>query len=257
MNNTVHKAYEILNLIGDSKERGLSLTEICTLMKMPKSSVFDLVKSLYDLNLLSLNPYNERKYILWIATFELGQKFTSEKRLVSTCEQYLVPIADELNQTAFIAMLNGENIVYIYKYQSENATLASCKVGSSHLAYTTALGKSLLSYIDEEQLELILNKYTFDEGNMNSIHSRDELLKQIEECRKVGYALDLQENEITRVCYGAPIFNAQEKPIAAISISDLKRSEVNYESFGRIIRDCALKISRELGYPNKQYWNNK
>ena len=64
MNNTVHKAYEILNLIGDSKERGLSLTEICTLMKMPKSSVFDLVKSLYDLNLLSLNPYNERKYIL-------------------------------------------------------------------------------------------------------------------------------------------------------------------------------------------------
>ena len=257
MNNTIKKSYEILNHIADSKERGLSLAEICTLTGIAKSSCFDIVKTLFDLNLLALNQYNDKKYVLGVATFELGQKFTQEKTLVATCQQYLLPIADRLNQTAFIAMLNGENIVYIYKYQSEHATLASCKVGTSHLAYTTALGKSLLSFIDEEQLEAILNRYTFDDMMELSIHSREQLVEEIIECRKVGFAIDVQENGITRVCYGAPIFNAQGKPIAAISISDIKRSDVNYDNYGRMIRECALKISRELGYSKKQYWFNE
>lgn len=254
MNNTIRKTYEILGLIGESKERGLSLSEIVLQTGLPKSSVFDIVKSLYELNLLSVNQYNDKKYVLGIATFELGSKFTQDKTLVATCQQYLLPIADRLGQTAFIAMLNGGNIIYIYKYQAENATLASCKVGSSHLAYTTALGKSLLSYIDEESLNAIIQQYTFDFSGGNTIHSKEELLAQIADCRKNGYAIDLQENEITRVCYGAPIFNAQGKPIAAISISDLKRKDVDHNSYGEIIRDCAIKISHELGYPEKQYW---
>lgn len=254
MNNTIKKTIDIMELIADSKDRGLSLSEIISLTGIPKSTVFDIVKSLYQLNFLNVSQYNEKKYVLGVRAYTMGLKYTLNKNLIETCQKYLVPVADKLKQTTFVALLEGTSIIYIYKHMSKDAVLASCEVGTKHYAYTTALGKSLLAFIDKEQLTNILNVTKFDKITQQTINSKEELLAQIEIIRKKGYAIDIKENEISRVCYGAPIFDASGQVIAAISFSDLKKDDTNGEEFGKIVRNCALNISHELGYNKKQYW---
>ncbi len=256
MNNTIKKAYDILEIVADSKERGLSLSEIITLTGIPKSTAFDIVKSLCALNLLATSQFNEKKYILGVKVYSLGLKYTYNKNLLATCQKYLIPLANRLEQTVFVAILDGQSIIYIFKYMSDKAILASCEVGTKHNAYTTALGKSLLSFIKEDYLESIINNTGFDKLTEHTINSKEELLAQIKEIRKRGYAIDVKENEVMRVCYGAPIFDASDKVIAAISMSDMEKDQLTSEEMGKIIRECALNISHELGYSKKQYWKN-
>lgn len=256
MNNTIKKAIDILEIVGDSKDRGVSLSEIIASTGIAKSTVFDIVKSLYQLNFLALSQYNEKKYVLGVHVYSLGLKYTRNKNLVETCQKYLVPIAERFKQTTFVAILEETSIIYIYKHMSSDAILASCEVGTKHYAYTTALGKSLLAFIDKEMLEIILNTTKFDKLTEQTINSKEKLLMQINEIRKNGYSVDIKENEVSRVCYGAPVFDASGKAIAAISFSDLKNDNLSDEEFGIIVRECALKISHELGYNKKQYWIN-
>lgn len=254
MNNTIRKTYEILEIVADSKERGVSLSEIISATGIPKSTAFDIVKSLCALSLLATSQYNEKRYILGVRVFSLGLKYTHNKSMLETCQKYLIPLANRLEQSTFVAVLDGASIIYIYKYMSEKAVLASCDVGTKHYAYTTALGKSIISFVDEDKLKAILDNTKFDKLTEHTLDSREELLKQIETIRKNGYAVDIKENEVMRICYGAPIFDATGKPIAAISFSDMKKDHMSDEEFGKVVRECALNISHELGYTKKQYW---
>jgi DNA-binding IclR family transcriptional regulator len=74
-----------------------------------------------------------------------------------------------------------------------------------------------------------------------------EHLKRIREC---GHGVDDQEREIGLRCVAAPIFNARQQAIAAISISG-PSSRITSEKQGdltQIIEQATQKISRKLGY---------
>ncbi len=254
MNNTIKRTYDILEYISTSGDKGFSLAEIVSHLKLPKSSVFDIVKSLCELKLLSTSSHNEKKYVLGLSCYTLGSKYSQNKELFQLAEKYLAPIADFYEKTAFVGLLDNSEIVYIYKYTGKNAKLATCKIGTKHSAYTTALGKSYMSFIDEKQLSNMLDEIVFQNLTEYTVKNKESLLNQIKQIRKNGYAIDDKENEVLRTCYAAPIFDATNKPIAAISLSDIKNENYSDERMGEIVRECALSISRELGYSKKQYW---
>jgi DNA-binding IclR family transcriptional regulator len=75
-------------------------------------------------------------------------------------------------------------------------------------------------------------------------------LQALERVRHRGYAVDDEEMEIGTRCVGAPIFNAEKRPIAALSISasttrlDLHRIPTIADHVMR----CCREISLELGF---------
>lgn len=255
LNRTLTRSFDILNYISNQGEKGVSLSEIISYFDMPKSSAFDIVQTLLSLRLLEPIPYNDKRYVLGLAAFELGLKYSGNKDLITLCTSYLAPLADELNRTAFAGVLDGQSIVYIYKHVGENAKLATCKVGTRHDAYTTSLGKALLAYIDDEQRDKILDEIVFVDKTGRTVKNKEELLEQLTLFKHQGYSIDNKENESLMVCYGAPIFDFTGKPIAAISVSDVKLPNVTDREIGEKIRDVALQISRTLGYRGVFYNN--
>ena len=221
---------------------------------MPKSSAFDIVHSLLELNFIEPNYYNEKKYELGINAFALGQKYTQKKSFVDICAQHLMPLANELERTTFVGVRNGTEVIYVYKFMGEGAKLATCSVGSSHPVYTTALGKSLLAYLDPNTQKEILDEISFVEKTNNTIKDKESLLVDLMETKRRGYSIDNKENEKLMICYGAPIFDASNKVIAAVSFSDIKNPVLSDEEIGSKIRRCALSISIELGYSGGPFW---
>ncbi|UKI50316.1 MAG: hypothetical protein L6U99_02430 [Clostridium sp.] len=74
---------------------------------------------------------------------------------------YLHTLADKLKRTSFMGILDGTDIIYIYKYAGDGAKLATCSVGSKHPAYATALGKAYLAYLPDEERIATVDKNQF------------------------------------------------------------------------------------------------
>lgn len=125
MNRTIRRTFDILNFIATGD--GVTLKEIIDNVKMPKSSAFDIVHSLLELNFIEPNYYNDKKYELGINAFALGQKYTQKKSFVDICAKHLMPLANELERTTFVGVRNGAEVIYVYKFMGDGAKLADRK----------------------------------------------------------------------------------------------------------------------------------
>ena len=61
MNRTVRRAFQVLKYVA-KEDDGLTLTEITELLDCPKSSAFNIIQTLLNLDLLSESKANNKKY---------------------------------------------------------------------------------------------------------------------------------------------------------------------------------------------------
>lgn len=247
MNRTVERTFSILRLIADS-ENGITLQEIADAMDMPKSSAFVIVHSLLELNYIKSDENNDKKYCLGIETFKLGSKYLNDVGVVKQCAQYLPTLADRYAKTAFLAVLNGQDVVYLYRYAAPDAQLATCAIGTTRPAHATALGKAILAFLPKERQLSVVNKIRFDPYTPHTITSKEVLLRELGEVRRRGYSTERGEFTDLTFCYGAPIFDYTGKVIAAISLADIARENEKQAAIAADLLSAAHEISRVLGY---------
>ena len=236
MNRTVERTLAILELIANS-ENGITLQEIAQAMDMAKSSAFVVVHSLLEL-----------KYCLDIRTFSLGMKYVSDLTLIKQCGSYLPALAEKYNKTAFVGVLNGTQVVYLYKYVGRNARLATCAIGSSKPVYATSLGKVILAYLPREEQLSIIDKIKFVPFTPYTIVSKDDLLKELDSIRQKGYATENRELGEFTFCYGVPVFDHKGNVIASISLSDIALSDQDASEIVADLKAAASEISKTADY---------
>lgn len=247
MNRTVERAFAILQLIADNQQ-GITLQEIANEMGMAKSSAFVIVQTLLELNYITTVQNNNKKYCLGIETFSLGMKYVNDMSLVKQCSILLPPIAEKYNKTAFVAVLNGSKIVYVYKYVARNAMLASCALGARKDAYATSLGKAIMAFLPKEEQLALVDQIEFKALTEYTITSKERFLEELEKTRQRGYSLDVRELEDITSCCGAPIFDYSGNVVAAVSLSDIHNENLDDEQVARELKDVAVQISRNMGY---------
>lgn len=247
MNRTVERTFMILQLIADRK-RGITLQEITNEMGMAKSSVFVIVQSLLELNYITTLRDNDKKYCLGIETFSLGMKYVDDMSLIKECTINLQPIAEKYNKTAFVAVLNGTKIVYVYKYVARNAKLASCAIGTRKDAHATSLGKAILAFLPKDEQSVILDKIDFKPLTNYTITSKEQLMEELRRTKERGYSLDQRELEDITSCCGAPVFDYTGRVVAAVSLSDIYDEAIDDERVAQELKEVALHISKNLGY---------
>lgn len=247
MNRTVERTFAILQLIADCKD-GITLQEIANEMEMAKSSAFVIVQTLLELNYISTVKNNNKKYCLGIETYSLGMKYVNDMSLIEQCAIYIPPIAERYNKTAFVAVLNGTKVVYVYKYVAQDAKLASCALGTRKDAYATSLGKAIIAFLPEEERNALVDKIEFKPLTNFTITSKERFLEEIERTKERGYSLDVRELENITSCCGAPIFNYSGEVIAAVSLSDIYNEDLDDEKVAEDLKEVALQISKCLGY---------
>ncbi len=245
MNRTVERAMQILQIVSKN-QKGTTLQEIAEALKIPKSSAYVIVQTLLSQNYLAPMRYNDKKYRIGLKLFTLGMHYVDDLNLVEQCALYLNPLADTYQKTAFVGVLEGNSIVYIHKYVSKDAVLASCALGSRKEVHATALGKAILAFSDEETRDKILDSIELNPLTENTITDRALLLDDLEKTRARGYSLDIKEHVNTTVCCGAPIFDYTGEVIAAISLSDVLLGPI--EVMGKDVAQVARVISNALGY---------
>lgn len=249
INNTTKKTIEVLELISKNPN-GLTLNEVASLLDLPKSTVFDILATLKMMDIIKYQDERLKNYVIGTKLFIIGNSYIENDDLINSSRKLIKELGDKLGRTVFIGQESQGKILYLYKYEPDNAIITTSNIGSTVHLYNTALGKSILAH-REDQDELIKNlkykKYT-----KNTITNEFDLREELAKVKKFGYAIDNREVEEHLSCIGAPIFNHKGEVIAAVSASGLYTENIDIDYISRNIVETAYKISLHMGYQQKK-----
>lgn len=246
---SVTRALDILEALSD-KEDELGVTELSKKLNLHKNNVFRLLVTLESRGYIEQNV-STGNYRLGLKTFELGQIFLHHMGLLKQAKTILKQLVADCDESVYIAILKGENIVYLDMLQTSKSVQIVSRVGSVIPAYCTAIGKAQLAYDSEDELKRIFKQSDLKSFTKNTITSRDKLIKHLKEVAKQGYAIDNEEFEEGVKCIGIPIWDYTHRVVAGICISGptSRMSDKRIkEELMTLVNSAAYQISHRLGY---------
>lgn len=245
LNRSIERSIKILEMVSDSIN-GVTLLEIQEKLDLAKSSAFDIVKTLLELEMISCIEGAQKRYKIGIKTFQLGLNY--EDDLLKIARKHIKILAEKLNKTTFLGIEKDGEIIYLDKCEPKSPIITTATLGSRNPIHCTALGKVILSGYSDEKIIKILKEKGMERKTEFTICKVEEFLKEMERVREKGYAVDNRELEENMLCLSAPIYDKSKKIIAAISASGFYSKNEDFESNAQILKSMAFEISRELGY---------
>lgn len=248
LNRTLVRAIEILELVSRKRE-GYTLAQLAEFLDSPKSSTFDIVKTLVYKNLLTENVQGGvTKYKIGLQSFLIGSSYINDIDIVNIAKPDLINLATQMSATTFIAVMDDYQVTYIYKYESEDSIITTANIGTRRSIHSAALGKSMVAFYSKELLDQAIKNTNFTPYTQYTITSIEEFLKELEQVRVKGYAVDNRENSLQQIAVAAPVMDYEGNVVASISCVGYYEKEIDLDNLGVIVKDVADKISRNLGY---------
>jgi DNA-binding IclR family transcriptional regulator len=240
------RVLEIFELLAQ-KGHGLTIKEVSEGLSVPQSSTSGLMKTLLDEGYLSQDTL--KRYFLGPKLIQIGAHARESLNIHSIGMPYLQDLMDRVEETVFLAVLSGDEIVYIAKIDSNRSIRTSAQPGYRRPLYCTGLGKAFLTFLNEADRNRILEHTEFKSLTEHTITDRITMDEYIKHYQKLGYAIDDEESEEGLFCLAAPIFGVEGEMEAAISVAGPKgRVQPRKELIVPILLETASKISRSMGF---------
>lgn len=243
MDTTTIKALRVLEALADSPEpRGVA--ELGRQVELTQSNTFRILTTLVSKGYVTSQPDSGR-YSLSLKVWELGMKVIDRHSVRRVAQTHIKQLYSQLTETILVSELDGHEVLYIEKIESDYPVRASARVGSRAPAWRTASGLVMLSYYPEDQVLERLSGVGLEPERQR------QLLATLREARMRGYATTIGGTRPGVNSVAAPIWGrpATSHPIAAISVSG-PAERFSVERMGGItaaVMNAATRITESLG----------
>ncbi|MEF3254759.1 MAG: IclR family transcriptional regulator [Deferribacterales bacterium] len=226
------------------------VTELSKILGLHKNNVFRLLATLEARGYIEQNKDTEN-YRLGIEIFDLGQKYLHKLGLLKLARPFMEKIVAEVNESVYIGILKDGAVVYLDIVEAIQTIKIVSRVGKDVPAYCTAIGKILLAYASEEELNKMYMGARLKRYTDKTITSLPELKKHLKTVAELDYAIDDEEFEESVRNVGVPIKNYEGVAVAAISVTGpvcrMTPQKIN-EVVLPILKKYSREISKRLGY---------
>lgn len=217
-------------------------------LDLSPTTTFRLLEALAQTGFAKQNTATD-KYAIGIKAVQLGLAALSALDLTTVAPPYLRALASETGESAFLAVRDETEIVYVLKEEGHHSIRTTARLGSRRPLHCTALGKSFLATLPPEQADVLLNRTGLPVLTANTITDIGKLRDDLALVRARGYATDHEEVEEGLACIAAPIRDYRGETVAAISMAGPVNRIVPHEArFGQQVAATALDISTALGF---------
>jgi IclR family transcriptional regulator, acetate operon repressor len=224
----------------DDRAPVLSLVELSRRTGLPKSTVHRIVGELVTLRVLERH---DDGYRLGMWLFERGELVPEHRSLSDAALPLMEDLREVTRQRVHLAVLEGVDVVYVEILGTGGIDVAS-RTGGRFPAHATGVGKAMLAYSPvatvRARVDAGLTRLT-----PRTICTPGGLTRELRKIRSVGMALDLEESHVGVSCVAAPVFGADRKVAAALSVTGATGA-IDPGTLGPAVRTAAFTLSRLL-----------
>jgi len=245
---SVNRAITILSLFSHRRPR-LGITEISRILNLPKGTVHGLVRTLLNAGFLQQEP-ETRKYQLGLKLYEMGITLAVNLEINQKAVGLANKLAKSVSLVSRIAIWDGDSALITLNVDPRSNSLFVHQIGPRIPAYCSSVGKAILAFLNNEELNAYLSRTELIPYTPKTITQKERLLNELEETRQRGYSIDQEETTLGLVCIGAPIFGKGGHLEASISLSgDPGRfRKKQLKGLCEKLIKTAGEISRSMGY---------
>ena len=212
------RALLILETIGNS-EQLLSPSELARVMELPKQTVHRICTRLIEEGFLTTEAdLNGQKGLRPGRRMrQLANGFLRVSPLHCLRHQILMKVAGKIKETVNYVMPGEKGMHYVDRVETDWAFRVQLPVGTHVPFHCTASGKTFLASLSPKVRKQMVETLSLEQLTNNSITEPDELLAELKQVARQGYAIDNQEFIDGMVAIAVPIFDDQRRYVAALA----------------------------------------
>jgi IclR family acetate operon transcriptional repressor len=238
---SLERAFDLLERMADAGGE-VGLSELSASSGLPLPTIHRLMRTLVDCGYVRQQP--NRRYALGPRLIRLGE---GASRLLGTwARPYLAEMVAATGETANMALLDGDEVVYVAQVPSRHSMRMFTEVGRRVLPHSTGVGKALLAYLPPAEVRSLLARTGMPAATEKTITDPDVFLAELDRIRTLGYSLDDNEQEIGVRCLAVTV--PDSPTAAAISISGPagRVTDTATDKIVPILHDIARNLSAAL-----------
>jgi IclR family KDG regulon transcriptional repressor len=181
------KGFEVLELLANSR-LPLGVTEIANLLKLNKSTVFNIVHTLLELKFL--DSVSDNKVRLGLKFYDLSRLADPNAVLISKVHPFLEEINRQTRLSVFLGLRYDQKAVIIDKVDSLQDLKVSSEIGMKIPLVAGSHGRALLSHLSDPQLDEIFAGIEIKSFTSKSCTSLGQLKREIQKTREERFIYD-------------------------------------------------------------------
>lgn len=239
---SVERTFELLEAMSDLGGTA-GLKQLADRLGLPAPTAHRLVRTLVDLGYVRQGP--SREYTLGARLMRLGEH--ASELLGTWAMPHLRYLVDEIGESANLAMLDADRIVYAGQAPGRHSMRMFTEVGRRAPVHCTAVGKAMLALMSVERASAIVALSPMSPQTVNTITSPQRFREELELVRSLGYAVDNEEQEIGVRCVAVAV--PGRLPHAALSISgpSPRMTDALIHRAAPLLRSAAAAVATEFG----------
>jgi IclR family KDG regulon transcriptional repressor len=235
---SVKKAFKILHTIADAST-GLGVSELAKRLNIGKSTVHGITSALEELGILFRDPL-QKKYTLGYTLLELSRKAYDRMELRDVARIPMQRLMEKVGETVFLGLKNGDHVTILDVVESPNELKITSPPGTRLPLLAGATGKIFIAQLEEERAKEIVQKMGLIRYTPKSITDAKRFIKELEQAKKKGYAIDNEEYLLGVRAIALPI-QIPSLPPAAIWVVGFT-SSLNDQKMERVIVEIRKTI---------------
>ncbi|MDO9438316.1 IclR family transcriptional regulator C-terminal domain-containing protein [Hydrogenophaga sp.] len=175
--------------------------------------------------------------LFWLTPriLRLGQAYLDSARLPRAVQPYLQRVTSGTGETAFAAVLDHDEVVYIARSGSQRQLNTGYMLGSRVQAHVTAAGMAILGGMGSVYRDAWLQLQTLRPFTSHTVMDKEALRQSIVRARDQGWAISEQQLEVNFRGIAVPLYDHNDSLLGAMSVTMPMNNETAEVAVKRIL----------------------
>lgn len=248
---TLQKAVEILLCIKESDSiEGMTIAELSEKLDMGKSVVHRILDTLYAYRFVEKTEKTGTYRLGW-GIYEIAQSVPAQHSLSENIYRKVMErLCNQFQETVNLGIYNNGEVVIICKVEPDRRVRSNIEIGEREPLYATALGKQFLASFTKNKMQEYFTSIKWTKLTEHTIIDLSQMYEELKKVRMQGYSIDNKEYSEDLICIAAPIYDFENKIVAAMSISvpESRYTPSRAEEIIVALKEAAMEVSSFLGY---------
>ena len=212
----IEKALAALDALS-TQPQAVGLPDLAVRLELPRQTVHRLLGQLERAGLVVRDPSRER-YSVGPRLAKLSFATLRSLNQAAPIRVILQSLVEEIGETCNIGVLDGLDYVYVQRIECDWPLRLHMEIGSRLGAHTVSGGKVLLANLDAKLGRRLLRSRKLAPATSHTIVRIGRLEAELASVRKLGFALNDQENMDGIVGAAVPIVDPKGNVLAAVGV---------------------------------------